>query len=126
MFANVFGQSILGLTASQQVNPQTAPPVQIGSGYSALTNQSPMTRQQLANHASQMFGQAYNQYLSQSLAAQQNIAAQQMMRAAMAQQQHQWMVNGRTMTFDEFLDEVCPDPDDPHRTYLTLKYKGIR
>ena len=57
----------------------------------------------------------------QSLAnAQFNAAYQQIL----TERQKQWMVNGVPMTWSEFLDAVCPDPDDPHRTYLTLKYQG--
>jgi hypothetical protein len=31
------------------------------------------------------------------------------------------MIDGRTMTWAEFLDELAPGPDNPLRTYLTLK-----
>jgi hypothetical protein len=33
-----------------------------------------------------------------------------------------WMINGRAMTFDQWLDEIAPD-DGPQRTFLILKYK---
>jgi hypothetical protein len=65
--------------------------------------------------------------LAQSWHAQQQ---QQYNQALMAQQmqtrQHQWMVNGKTMDFAEFLDTICPEEDDPMRTFLTLKYKGMK
>jgi hypothetical protein len=37
--------------------------------------------------------------------------------------QHGWMVNGRTMTWADFLDELAPGEDNPLRTFLTLKYQ---
>lgn len=54
--------------------------------------------------------------------------AQQMMAysQALMRNQHRWMVNGVSMTFAEFLDTICPEPDDPMRTFLTLKYAGTR
>jgi hypothetical protein len=57
-------------------------------------------------------GQAaqYNQALMQSLMAQQK-------------QQHHWMINGRTMSFEAWLDELAPGEDNPMRTFLILKYK---
>ena len=93
----------------------TAGPTVIGS------QQAPnLTSSQLNHMANQMFNQAYSQHM-----AQQSLAGQQY-NQALAQQRHEWMINGRTMTFNDFLDEICPDQDDPHRTYLTLKYKGIK
>jgi hypothetical protein len=44
--------------------------------------------------------------------------------AAMKQHQHHWMIDGRTMTFQQFLDEIAPGDDNPMRTFLTLKYGG--
>lgn len=43
--------------------------------------------------------------------------------AQLRRHQLEYMIDGRSMTFAQFLDEVCPDPEDPTRTYLTLKYK---
>lgn len=40
------------------------------------------------------------------------------------QNQHTWMIDGRTMTFRDFLDEIAPGDDNPQRTFLTLKYGG--
>ena len=39
-----------------------------------------------------------------------------------AERQHRFMIDGRTMTFDQFLDEVAPEPG-AMRTFLTLKYQ---
>ena len=69
------------------------------------------------------------QQMSQAQAAQQQqmMYNQQLQMAyGLARQKHEWMVNGVTMTFDDFLDTICPDRDDPHRTFLMLKYKGIK
>jgi hypothetical protein len=40
------------------------------------------------------------------------------------QHQHGFMIDGRTMTFRDFLDELAPGDDNPMRTFLTLKYGG--
>jgi len=80
-------------------------------------------------NATQGLGGLANQYSSQynTYKAQQTQAAlwNQAMSQGMARQQHKYMINGRTMHFDEFLNELCPDKDDPMRTFLTLKYKGM-
>ena len=39
-----------------------------------------------------------------------------------AERQHRFMIDGRTMTFEQFLDEVAPEPG-AMRTFLTLKYQ---
>ena len=98
---NIFDDAAVGVAAS------TA----IGSGQT-------LTIQHMQGLANQQFNNAYNQML----AAQQ----QQLGAYNLARQKHEWMVNGQTMTFDEFLDTICPDEDDPHRTFLMLKYKGIK
>ena len=71
-----------------------------------------------------------NQQASNSHSANMNLAQQQaaqynqiLMQSQMAQQQHHWMINGRTMTFDQWLDELAPGEDNPMRTFLILKYK---
>lgn len=74
----------------------------------ALDKQRAMTQAQAAQQQQMM----YNQQLQ--------------MAYGLARQKHEWMVNGVTMTFDEFLDTICPDQDDPQRTFLTLKYKGVK
>jgi len=43
---------------------------------------------------------------------------------AMRKNQHRWMINGRTMTWQQFLDEMAPGDDNPQRTFLMLKYGG--
>lgn len=40
------------------------------------------------------------------------------------QHQHGFMIEGRTMTFQQFLDELAPGEDNPMRTFLMLKYGG--
>lgn len=77
---------------------------------------------QLQGLANQALNQQHNQYnASQAQAAQYN---QILMQSHMARQQHKYMINGKTMNFEQFLDELCPDPDSAMRTFLILKYKG--
>jgi len=76
---------------------------------------------QLQGLANQAFNQQYNQYqASQTQAALYN---QILMQSQMARQQHRYMINGRTMSFDQWLDELAPGEDNPMRTFLILKYK---
>ena len=42
---------------------------------------------------------------------------------ALRQRQHEWTVNGVSMTFQQFLDEIAPGDDNPLRSFLILKYK---
>lgn len=85
------------------------------------------------NAAGLMGSSNYGQLGAQGINPAQQWHAQQQMQynqALMAQQmqtrQHQWMINGKTMDFTEFLDTICPEEDDPMRTFLTLKYKGVK
>ena len=78
-----------------------------------------MTKQEVIS----TFMKYVNQYTDAiDKTAQFNIAYNSML----AQQKHEWMVNGVTMNFEDFLDTICPDEDDPHRTYLIMKYKGVK
>lgn len=115
MFGNLFGD-LLGTAGTSAIGSQQAPQPTVS---------------QLSQLANQQFNMAYSQQLIQQNQASQQYnqsLAQQQLGAwqSLAQQRHEWMINGRTMTFEDFLDEICPDPDDPQRTYLTLKYKGIK
>lgn len=56
--------------------------------------------------------------------AQQRMATAQY-NAALERNQHRYMINGKTMTWDQFLDELAPGDDNPMRSFLTLKYKGM-
>lgn len=71
------------------------------------------------------YNSAYNQNQLGSAAHSAAMAAQQqaMYNAMLNQRQHHWMINGKSMDFDEFVDTLCPDADDPMRTFLILKYK---
>lgn len=65
---------------------------------------------------------------SQSMLAQQQMAYTNALSqgwANLVKNQHKYMINGRTMNFDDFVNELCPDPEDPMRTFLTLKYQGM-
>lgn len=90
----------------------TAPTSAIGSAHGLMNNPA---------QAQQRWAQAQGQ-----MAAQQSQLLAQQYTAALSARQHHWMINGETMNWEEFLDAVCPDKDDPHRTYLTLKYKGTK
>lgn len=96
----------------------TAYATAVGSGQSSALNIN-----QLSSLANQQFNQAYGQTMNWH--AQQQLQYNQALMARMAQQQHRWMINGVTMNFDEFLDTICPEPEDPMRSFLTLKYKGM-
>ena len=75
---------------------------------------------QNAYNQNQMASNAHSAVMAQQQAVQYN---QMLMQSMMAQQQHHWMINGRTMTFDQWLDELAPGEDNPMRTFLILKYK---
>lgn len=76
---------------------------------------------QLQGLANQVLNQRYNNYQAQQAqAAQYN---QILMQSQMAQQQHRYMINGRTMSFSDWVDELAPGEDNPMRTFLILKYK---
>lgn len=102
-------------------------------GQATTTNNitSPMAQQAM----NQAFNQGYQQYQQNQLAAQsQSQLAQQQYNQALGQYQQnwatpqptEWMINGRAMSFTEFVDTLCPDPEDPMRSLLILKYSGIR
>lgn len=95
MFNSIFGQSSLLGNAQNAVQ-----------GHGGLANQysSPLHNQHLQHQATQ-----YNQALMQNM---------------MGQQQHRYMINGRTMTFDQWLDELAPGEDNSLRSFLILKYRG--
>lgn len=93
--------------------------------YNAIFGQ-PVPTQAQANSA---FDSAYQQYNSQSALAgpsaqQQAAQYNQALMNSLMQQRTEWMIAGVPMTFDEFLNTLCPDADDPMRSFLTLKYAG--
>lgn len=97
-------------------------------GQATTTNNisSPLAQQAM----NQAFNQGYQQY-GQGLAAQsQSQLAQQQynqtLTAGLGRYNKEWMIAGRAMDFAEFVDTLCPDPDDPMRTLLILKYSGIK
>ena len=68
--------------------------------------------------------QASNSHSASWLAQQQAVQYNQArMQNAIMQKQHRYMINGRTMTFEDWLDELAPGEDNPMRTFLILKYK---
>lgn len=91
-------------------------------------NTAAMGMNQLTGLANQAFNQARNQYQQNQLASpqhQQAMLAQQQAayNSMLNQRQHRYMINGRTMTFEQWLDELAPGEDNPMRTFLTLKYQ---
>ena len=67
----------------------------------------------------------YNQHQAATGQHLANMYAQQSQayNAAMQKNQHRYMINGVTMTWTQFLDELAPGDDNPMRTFLILKYK---
>lgn len=44
------------------------------------------------------------------------------MQQALERARHQFMINGRTMTWSQWLDELAPGEHNPMRSYLTLRF----
>jgi len=89
--------------------------------YNSLMGQNAYSNLTGAYNQNQMANNAHSaNMLGQQQAAQYNLA---LMQSALAQQQHHWMINGRTMTFEAWLDELAPGEDNSMRTFLILKYK---
>ena len=103
---------------TQQDNHHMINPLQ--NAYNAYAQGSiHLQQQQAQNAAAQPYyaGSIYSQQYAQQALLGHNAAA-------MRKNQHRWMINGRTMTWHEFLDEMAPGEDNPQRTFLTLKYGG--
>jgi hypothetical protein len=104
---------------TQQDNSAITNPLQ--NAYDAYARGSRHHQQQLASNA------AAQPYYAGSIYSQQ-YAQQAALKGppphAMRKNQHRWMINGRTMTWQEFLDEMAPGDDNPQRTFLMLKYGG--
>jgi hypothetical protein len=43
--------------------------------------------------------------------------------AALRVNQHQYCINGRTMTWTDFLTELAPEPDNALRVWLILNHR---
>jgi hypothetical protein len=82
------------------------------NAYATLTGAYNQNQQASNAHSAHMLGQQQAVQFNQIL-----------MQSQMAQQQHHWMINGRTMTFEAWLDELAPGEDNALRTFLILKYK---
>lgn len=70
------------------------------------------------NQLQNMYGAAGSSPMSQAQAAQQ---AQQMFNQMAQRQQHNWVIDGQTMTMDEFANTLWPDTC-PEKTFFYLKY----
>ena len=95
MFNSLFGQAGYAAAAQPQLN-------QLGG----LANQYNQNQAYGGQHAANMLAQQQAAYNS-----------------ALSARQHRFMIDGRTMSFDDFLDEIAPGDDNPMRTFLILKYK---
>ena len=86
-----------------------------------------LTQAQLQGQINNQFQSAYGQYAAQSVATLglTSQAQHNAMAALLGQHQKKFMLNGRLMTFAEFLDEIAPGEDNSLRTFLTLKYQGL-
>jgi hypothetical protein len=98
-------------------------PVHINPNLSgqSLQMSSGMAAQNAYNQNQAMSGQHAANMLAQQQAA---YSAAQL--GQLGQLQHRYMIDGRSMNFDQFLEELCPDPDDPMRSFLILKYKDTK
>jgi uncharacterized protein with von Willebrand factor type A (vWA) domain len=99
MFNSLFGQAGYAAAAQPMLN-------QLGS---------------LAGQYNQ--NQAFSSQHAANMLAQQQAAFNAAQLGKLGQLQHRFMIDGRSMTFDDFLDEVAPGDDNPQRTFLILKYK---
>jgi len=73
--------------------------------------------------SAQGIANGYNPYAQQAGLASQAAAAQQHWMSIHARQHApaRWMVDGRSMSFEEFVQTVFPE-DTPERTFFLLKY----
>jgi len=83
----------------------------------ARQNAMPQSQAQLLAQAQSQFNSAYQSQYSQSQIANLGLTNMQQVTAA------EWMIAGRVLSFDEFVDELFPE-DCPERTYIILKFKG--
>ena len=110
---------------SNDINLRTVSNLQTGSAYQAAW--SDLSQQQMANIAQSQVWSA--PVTSQGITAVYNIGAGGSgggaLAAAQAQQQaeRQWVIAGKSMTFEEFTQELFPD-HTPGRTRFLLKYTG--
>jgi hypothetical protein len=75
-----------------------------------------MALQQLSQQAQNQFGNAYNAYAQQGLAAQ-----QQSQFNAAAWPEQRWMIDGKYMSLHQFVDFMWPE-DCADKTFFLLKH----
>lgn len=99
---------------------------QLGLGnftQSGLQQPSLLTQGQILSSACQsQFNTAYQSQSTQLTQSQ--IASLGTSAVIMVERTWQWMIAGRVLSFDEFVDELFPE-DCAERTYIILKFKGI-
>ena len=63
-----------------------------------------------------------NNYAQQ--APQYSQAQMQAVQQGLSQRQHRYQIDGVSMDLKQFVETLCPDPEDPWRSHLLLKYAG--
>jgi hypothetical protein len=64
------------------------------------------------------------QYSSAQQNAIWNNQTQAYMQQTFARLQHRFQIDGVSMDLKQFVETLCPDPEDPWRSHLLLKYAG--
>ena len=78
-------------------------------------------------HASQQGQQSWNNWnnnYAQQQAMQYSQAQMLAVQPGLSQRQHRYQIDGVSMDLKQFVETLCPDPDDPWRSHLLLKYAG--
>jgi len=80
-----------------------------------------------AGYASQQGQQSWNNWnnnYAQQQARQYSQAQMLAVQPGLSQHQHRYQIDGVSMDLKQFVETLCPDPDDPWRSHLLLKYSG--
>lgn len=123
MFGNLFG-----ITFDPGIGNTTPAPMSAWNTAAAQANPTPAHQNWInAQQSRSLLGQTWYQQASaaQQQGYQQAMTQQQLaaMQQSMARHKEDWMIDGKRMTFEQFLDEVAPGEDNSLRTFLILKYK---
>jgi len=95
---------------------------QAAQQYQQAQNQAQgMNLSQLAQQAHNQFGSAYNAYAQQSMHPQYAAQQQQRQFNAAAWPEQRWMIDGRYMTLQQFVDFMWPE-DCAEKTFFLLKH----
>jgi hypothetical protein len=96
-----------------------------GAGQNAYSNYGAgFSQSQMANNAYNQNQTAYqNQAAYNQAQAQAQAFAQQLQMVKSSQAKYKYMIDGKLMDFETFIDTLYPE-DCPERTFLILKLKG--